>query len=1026
MKKFRDNHPDGKFTKWFVKYWKGTYEDLKEQFLTIRLEDWKRCCGNTPLGEAKINLYELAIGNIQQRIDIELHENSSKPGKKSKHLVTGTLTFLCYFQEVFEYRLHFYNWKGTFLSLYFFLGRDLIAADSNGTSDPYLVFKLPARFKQFFVAGDFGRSDMSQMFSGAYFGRSCKTHHIMNTLFPRWDDAGEMKFHGIRSELENAELLIDVYDWDRASADDLIGKASVPLRGLIDYGYLHTGLKLPKMVTKRLPNGTVQKVEEIEPAGELEGFVEIEQLPAHEQYGDIFELLEGHRYLAVHIENCVNLQATDSNGLTDAFVVVEWNGMKQQTSIQFQNLNPSFDETLYFPVRVAREDAETLAQFNQVRVNVFDFDEAGNDFIGGSFFTLHDITVSESEKHGAYKSRTYKNQQLKLVNAGDTGKVSTISLKSWFIQDLDENLIIPETVPKKAIKDLPEEYRTREKVWLKKIPSALVENMEYQIAATDETCNVRFIPTFINPMGPPREMQSPYRCLRLVHCMTFESDSDAFYGIEDVWASPNFFLSQGKGDQEEHAILLCNLFLGLEMDAYVCLGRTKSGIDHAWVMTRDIDGSITFWESTNNKSYLLTERWEGDPAEVEAEKLAQMSKKQAQEYEKQKKLLAKQKKKKRKKKNVDQSVAIHFDDDEVLDASEIASASQQAQREISGGERIQHVALATTSTSITGLSMGTTLDRTTPAEYDLGLKPAHLPYSTLTVVFNNQNLWANAQQPDPSKIKYDLTDKYSWVPFIDGSEGFSPDIEPFYQPMGLSRKLPLGRVNALIESIERELFGAFVNWRHGRNLPKTHFYKDMTPILREGLKLMEQVAVASTDPIPLEPEEEEEDNQSTDTTHPVADSSVPSTAETGDATSSQGEVETNPDSIQLTSLDSHQTATISSDTNHATSSTTLHTNPGVIAPPKKTHTSEYEKASLQLATWKGSITSQIPQGYRFKGIPVSFCYTDHRRIRKYLMDKYDFHHETDPKALFVIAAHAEPYFNNVTAIWVFIGKLVPV
>lgn len=57
--------------------------------------------------------------------------------------------------------------------------------------------------------------------------------------------------------------------------------------------------------------------------------------------------------------------------------------------------------------------------------------------------------------------------------------------------------------------------------------------------------------------------------------ITWSDDQSTFKSErrKDVWQSPNFFLEVRKGDMEDHAILLCNLLLGLGMDAYVCVGR---------------------------------------------------------------------------------------------------------------------------------------------------------------------------------------------------------------------------------------------------------------------------------------------------------------------------------------------------------------------------------------------------------------------------------------------------------------------
>ena len=100
-------------------------------------------------------------------------------------------------------------------------------------------------------------------------------------------------------------------------------------------------------------------------------------------------------------------------------------------------------------------------------------------------------------------------------------------------------------------------------------------------------------------------------------------------------------------------MLLCNLFLGLSIDAYVCCGRANirmvddvtdevsivpsdevPGIQHrlffsppcfrlglclqihSWVMTRKGDGSVTFWECGTGKEYNLLKRWGGSDDNV--------------------------------------------------------------------------------------------------------------------------------------------------------------------------------------------------------------------------------------------------------------------------------------------------------------------------------------------------------------------------------------------------------------------------
>lgn len=79
---------------------------------------------------------------------------------------------------------------------------NLIAADSNGYSDPFLKFYL---------------NDSKDA--------TFKTHHQRKTLNPVWDEAASMVIHN----RVNDYLRIKVMDWDAANSDDLIGRAVVPL-----------------------------------------------------------------------------------------------------------------------------------------------------------------------------------------------------------------------------------------------------------------------------------------------------------------------------------------------------------------------------------------------------------------------------------------------------------------------------------------------------------------------------------------------------------------------------------------------------------------------------------------------------------------------------------------------------------------------------------------------------------------------------------------------------------------------------
>ena len=64
---------------------------------------------------------------------------------------------------------------------------------------------------------------------------------------------------------------------------------------------------------------------------------------------------------------------------------------------------------------------------------------------------------------------------------------------------------------------------------------------------------------------------------------------------------------------QDHAIYLCNLLLGLELDAYVCVGRlhdsAKGEKRHVWVMVREENGDVRMWETSTGDHVVLPGRW---------------------------------------------------------------------------------------------------------------------------------------------------------------------------------------------------------------------------------------------------------------------------------------------------------------------------------------------------------------------------------------------------------------------------------
>ena len=150
------------------------------------------------------------------------------------------------------------------------------------------------------------------------------------------------------------------------------------------------------------------------------------------------------------------------------------------------------------------------------------------------------------------------------------------------------------------------------------------------------------------------DSQKPNTAIKLFNLINWteyrDSSEDALtfgddYGGRKSWCEPNLYFEMRRGDIKSHVLGLACLFLGIKLDAYVCIGtiidpETNKEIPHVWLMTRESTsaecikafatnekqmpefrnrrmntlGAVKFWElSTSNRPHFpaLPNRWEG-------------------------------------------------------------------------------------------------------------------------------------------------------------------------------------------------------------------------------------------------------------------------------------------------------------------------------------------------------------------------------------------------------------------------------
>ena len=97
------------------------------------------------------------------------------------------------------------------VTIYLVEGKDLLAMDEEGTSDPYCKFRLIC--KSFIINPT--TSDITRLGNERY-----KTKTVYETLNPKWQEQFELYNY----EDQSQELDITVWDRDQRSKDDFMGR----------------------------------------------------------------------------------------------------------------------------------------------------------------------------------------------------------------------------------------------------------------------------------------------------------------------------------------------------------------------------------------------------------------------------------------------------------------------------------------------------------------------------------------------------------------------------------------------------------------------------------------------------------------------------------------------------------------------------------------------------------------------------------------------------------------------------------
>ncbi|XP_031697797.1 coiled-coil and C2 domain-containing protein 2A-like, partial [Anarrhichthys ocellatus] len=120
-----------------------------------------------------------------------------------------------------------------------------------------------------------------------------------------------------------------------------------------------------------------------------------------------------------------------------------------------------------------------------------------------------------------------------------------------------------------------------------------------------------FVTRYIRPLNPPQELLDAFPdnsqeaaalVARFVSLVPSLPDRVSFSGACDLWSTCDQFLTLLAGDEEEHAVLLCNYFLSMGKKAWLIIGTAIPEGPTAYVLTLE-QNRYLIWNPSSGQYY---------------------------------------------------------------------------------------------------------------------------------------------------------------------------------------------------------------------------------------------------------------------------------------------------------------------------------------------------------------------------------------------------------------------------------------